>query len=357
MKKVEIIGAAVLFVAAVLIRINVINVNAGKVAPGVEQIYKEKGIPVQVSQVRSGEFQIFCRANAVVLGIRQTEITTPVAARILKVHHQVGDRIRANESIISLDKEDPKSSAQYRQLKAVYETTLKNYNRLLGLRDSGAIAQNQLDEMKMKLDVDKANLESVIETVRLSSPMDGILIDINAREGEFITPMHPVAVVAKTDRVRLLADVGETDIRCIREGQKVIVNGADRSDASTGRVTKISLSANPMTGLFRVEMEADNPSELVRLGTYTTVRIEVVNDPAAVYADARALQEDQDGRSFVYVVRKDTVSRTTVEISGMNDDFVRITGGVGPEDLVVTSGFSRLEDGARVSFAQPAPQG
>lgn len=169
--------------------------------------------------------------------------------------------------------------------------------------------------------------------------------------------MHPVAVVAKTDRVRLLADVGETDIRCIREGQKVIVNGADRSDASTGRVTKISLSANPMTGLFRVEMEADNPSELVRLGTYTTVRIEVVNDPAAVYADARALQEDQDGRSFVYVVRKDTVSRTTVEISGMNDDFVRITGGVGPEDLVVTSGFSRLEDGARVSFAQPAPQG
>ena len=153
MKKVVIIGAAVLFVAAVLIRINVINVNAGKVAPGVEQIYKEKGIPVQVSQVRSGEFQIFCRANAVVLGIRQTEITTPVAARILKVHHQVGDRIRANESIISLDKEDPKSSAQYRQLKAVYETTLKNYNRLLGLRDSGAIAQNQLDEMKMKLDV------------------------------------------------------------------------------------------------------------------------------------------------------------------------------------------------------------
>ena len=357
MKKIIIIGAGVLFVAAVLIRINVINVNAGKEAPGVEQIYKEKGIPVQVSPVKSGEFRVFCRANAIVLGIRQTEITTPVAARILKVHHQVGDRIKANEPIISLDKEDPKSSAQYRQLKAVYETSLKNYNRMLELKDSGAIAQNQFDEMKMKLDVDKANLESVIETVRLSSPMDGILIDLNAREGEFITPMHPVAVVAKTDRVRLLADVGETDIRCIREGQKVIVNGTDRSDASTGRVTKISLTADHSTGLFRVEIEADNNRDLMRLGTYTTVRIEVVNDPKATYADVRALQQDQDGRAFVYVVRQDTARKTMVETSGMNDDFVRIIRGVNPDELVVTSGFSRLEDGAKVSYQDHAAKG
>jgi RND family efflux transporter MFP subunit len=356
MKKIILIGAAALFVVAIIIRINAISRSAGKEAAGVEQVYKEQGIPVQASPVMSGEFKVLCRANAMVFGIRQTEITTPVAARILRVHHQVGDLVRANEPIISLDKEDPKSSAQYRQLKAVYETTLKNYNRLLGLKDSEAIAQNQLDEMKMKLDVDKANLESVIETVRLSSPMDGIIIDLNAREGEFISPMTPAAIVAKTDRVRLLADVGETDIRCIRVGQNVLVNGGEGT-GGTGRVTKVSLTANPSTGLFRIEMEADNSRQAMRLGTYTTVRIEVVNDPGATYADVRALQEDKNGKAFVYVVRGDVARKTPVETSGMNDDFVRITSGVSPGELVVTRGFTRLDDGVRVSVSRAAANG
>ncbi len=353
MKKIVLVGAAALFVVAIIIRINAISQSASKEAAGIEQVYKERGIPVQASPVMRGEFKVLCRANAMVFGIRQTEITTPVAARILRVHHQVGDRVRANEPIISLDKEDPKSSAQYRQLKAVYETTLKNYNRLLGLKDSEAIAQNQLDEMKMKLDVDKANLESVIETVRLSSPMDGIIIDLNAREGEFISPMTPAAIVAKTDRVRLLAEVGETDIRCIRVGQNVLVNGGE----GTGRVTKVSLTANPSTGLFRIEMEADNSRQAMRLGTYTTVRIEVVNDPGATYADVRALQEDKNGKAFVYVVRGDVARKTPVETSGMNDDFVRITSGVSPGELVVTRGFTRLDDGVRVSVSRAAANG
>jgi RND family efflux transporter MFP subunit len=356
MKKIILIGAAALFVVAIIVRINAISQSAGKEAAGVEQVYKEQGIPVQASPVMTGEFQVFCRANAVVFGIRQTEITTPVAARILKVHHQVGEKVRANEPIISLDKEDPKSSAQYRQLKAVYETTLKNYNRLLGLKDSEAIAQNQLDEMKMKLDVDKANLESVIETVRLSSPMDGTIIDLNAREGEFISPMVPAAIVAKTDRVRLIADVGETDTRCIRVGQNVLVNGGEGIGGS-GRVTKVSLTANPSTGLFRVEMEADNSNQAMRLGTYTTVRIEVVNDPGAIYADVRALQEDKDGNAFVYVVRGGVARKTPVKTSGLNDDFVRISSGVSPGELVVTRGFSRLDDGVRVSVSRSAANG
>ncbi|HOS97341.1 MAG TPA: efflux RND transporter periplasmic adaptor subunit [Deltaproteobacteria bacterium] len=357
MKKIILIGAAALFVVAIIIRINAISRSAGKEASGVEQVYKEQGIPVQASPVMAGEFKVFCRANAMVFGIRQTEITTPVAARILKVHHQVGEKVRANEPIISLDKEDPKSSAQYRQLKAVYETTLKNYNRLLGLKDSEAIAQNQLDEMKMKLDVDKANLESVIETVRLSSPMDGTIIDLNAREGEFISPMVPAAIVAKTDRVRLIADVGETDIRCIRVGQNVLVNGGDGPGGGTGRVTKVSLTANPSTGLFRIEMEADNSRQAMRLGTYTAVRIEVVNDPGATYADVRALQEDKNGKGFVYVVRGGVARKTPVETSGMNDDFVRISSGVSPGELVVTRGFSRLDDGVRVSVSRAAASG
>ena len=353
MKKFVYPAVVIVFVIAVFLRINAITSLSGKEAPGIDQYYRENGVPVEVDKVSRGEFLVFRRVNAQVLGLRQTEIVTQVAAKILKVHHGVGDRVRADEVIISLDKEDPRSSAQYRQLKAVYETTLLNYQRILELRESGAVSQSELDEIKMKLDVDRANLENVIESVSLSSPIDGVILDINAREGELVTPAKPVAVVARMDRVRLVSEVSESDIRSIRAGQRVIVDNARDGGANTGRVTKVSLNASSKTGLFRIEMELENKNAHLRIGTYTTAKVEVIRDPQALYADLRALQQDPDGSYYVYAVSGDRAFKRPVEISGMNDDFVRIVSGVSENESVVTNGFTRLADNVKVLY-QPA---
>ena len=267
-----------------------------------------------------------------------------------KVHHQVGDLVRADEVIISLDKEDPRSSAQYRQLKAVYETTLKNFKRMSELRESGAVSQSQLDEIKMKLDVERANLESAVETVSLSSPVDGVILDINAREGELITPLRPVAVVAKVDRVRLIAEVSESDMLCIKPDQKVAVDITGGTATNMGKVTKVSLNANPKTGLFRVEMEVDNTNSMLRIGTYTTARIEVLNDPETLYADIRALQGDTGENSYVYSVTDDHVKKTAIKISGLNDNYMRVHSGLSENDKIVVNGFKRLNDNAKVLY-------
>ncbi|HDP25165.1 MAG TPA: efflux RND transporter periplasmic adaptor subunit [Deltaproteobacteria bacterium] len=350
MRKIVVLGLIGFFVIAVLLRIQIIESLSGKEAVGIEQYYKTNGIPVEADIVKRGPFRVSCRVNAMVLGHTQVEISTPVAAKILRVHHKVGDMVKANEVIISLDKEDPKSSAQYRQLSAVFETTLKNYTRMMELRDSGAVSQSQLDEIKMKLDVDRANLESVIEAVSLSSSIDGIILDLNAREGEFITPMRPVAVVARVDRVRLVAEVSESDIRRIEPGQRVFANGNHGEGMSMGTVTKISLNANPKTGLFRVEMETDNRSNILKIGTYTAAQIEIINDSMALYADLRAIQQDADGSFYVYRIVDDQVSRKTIKITGMNDEYARILSGLEENDMVVVSGFTRLSDMTKVAY-------
>lgn len=350
MKKIIYLSVVVVFLVAVFLRINAVSSLADKQVPGIDQYYKENGIPVEVSTVSRGEFLVFCRVNAQVLGLRQTEIVTQVAAKILKVHHEVGDRVRADEVIISLDKEDPRSSAQYRQLKAVYKTTLLNYQRILELKESGAVSQSELDSIKMKLDVDRANLESVVESVSLSSPIEGVILDLNAREGELVTPARPVAVVARMDRVRLVSEVSESDIRNIRAGQRVVVDSAQGGGFNTGSVTKVSLNANPTTGLFRIEMEVENNGSELRIGTYTTARVEVLRDDQALSADLRALQQEPDGSYYMYIVTGDRAFKKPVEISGMNDDRVRIVSGIGDDDRVVISGFTRLSDNHKVLF-------
>jgi len=350
MRKLLYLCMIVTVVVFIYMRIDTVKSLSEQDAKGVEQFYKENGIPVETGKVEKGVFLKYCRVNARIQGAKQTEISTPVEARILNVHRQVGEVVKADEVIISLDKEDPRSSTQYRQLKAVYETTLKNYKRMLELRETGAVSQSKLDEVKMKLDVDRANLESAIKTVSLSSTMDGVILDMNAREGELISPMKTVATIARVDRVRLLAEVSEADILCIRPGQNVIVNGRQGHDISRGKVTKVSLNADTKTGLFRVEMEADNRDWSLKIGTYTTARIEVINDADSVYAELRGIQQEPDGSYYVYVVKGGRALKTPIEISGMNDDYVRIAKGVDPEDMIVVRGFARLVDNAKVLF-------
>ena len=350
MRKFIYLALVLVFVAAIALRISKITTISQQDAAGIEQYYKTNGIPVEVDKIQRGVFRTYCRVNAQVMGVKQTEISTPIAAKILKIHHQVGDMVKADEVIISLDKEDPRSSANYRQLKAVYETTLKNFNRMSELQESGAVSQSQLDEIKMKLDVDRANLEAVVETVSLSSPVDGVILDMNAREGELITPMRPVALVARVDRVRLVAEVSESDIVCMKPGQKISVNGMNGSGTSIGTVTKVSLNANPSTGLFRVEMEADNTQGILRIGTYTTATIEVLFDPDALFADIRALQRDTEGVAYVYRVVDGRVVKTPIEISGLNDEYMRILSGATEDDMIVVSGFKRLSDNTKVVY-------
>lgn len=350
MRKLVFPAIIVIFVLAVLLRIAVISSLAGREAPGIEYYYRNNGVPVEVETVRKGEFVVLCRVNALVHGLRQTQIVAQTSGKILRVNHEVGDRVEADEVIVSLDREDPRSSAQYRQLKAVYETTLLNYRRILELRDSGAVSQSELDQAKMQLDVDRANLESVVEAVALSSPFDGTILDINAREGELVTPSRPVAVVAQTDRVRLTAEVSESDIRNLEVGQRVFVENGPKEAPNAGSVTRVTLNADPRTGLFRIEMEVENRGSAMKVGTYTTAQVEVVRDEQALYADLRALQQEPDGSYFVYAVSGEEALKTPVRIAGMNDDFARILSGLSESDAVVVKGFTRLGDGVKVLF-------
>ncbi len=350
MKKTLVALIIVIFGVLVGLRIMQVQKESNQESIGIEQTYARDGFPVELAPVESKIFDQHIRVNANVNGIKQDTVVTNVYARVKKIHHQVGDQVEANEVIISLDKEDPRSSAMYRQQKAVYDTILKTYNRMLDLYERGAVSQSQFDEIKLKLDVEKANLEAIVETVNLSSATGGVILDIQAREGEMVTPNAPVATVARTDRVRLVASVSEDDIKKIRVGQQVVVESYNDSKSNYGKVSKLSLNANARSGLFKVEMDVDNRNKAMRIGTFTQAKIEIVNDPQAVVTDIRALQQDSDGSHYVFVLDGDRVRRVKVETQGQNDTLVRLKSGVSAGDRVVVAGTSRLADDTKVSF-------
>lgn len=127
----------------------------------------------------------------------------------------------------------------------------------------------------------------------IRSPIEGTVINVNAEEGDYISPSDVVVVVAKTSDVYITANVEETNILQIHPGQNVVVSldayGQSFDgyvvDVNTVTSTKLSGSASSfttsgtytkVTQLLPVKIKLfDNIDLADIIGTNATVKIKI----------------------------------------------------------------------------------
>jgi len=87
----------------------------------------------------------------------------------------------------------------------------------------------------------------------MRSPVNGLVIASNVVQGQTIPAMTPIAVIADTERIHIQANIEETDITNLREGQRayVTIDGLGNRQfagyiANIGRITQAELSGQAM---------------------------------------------------------------------------------------------------------------
>lgn len=97
----------------------------------------------------------------------------------------------------------------------------------------------------------------------IKSPLDGTVINVNAAEGDYVTPSDVVVVVAKTSDVYITANVEETNILQIHPGQSVTVSLDAYGQNFDGYVAEVStVTSTKLSGAV---------SSFTTSGTYTKV--------------------------------------------------------------------------------------
>jgi multidrug resistance efflux pump len=127
----------------------------------------------------------------------------------------------------------------------------------------------------------------------IKSPVDGRVIDVKMQEGDYATPGDILLVVAKTSDIYITANVEETNILKIHEGQSVTVSldAYGRSfegyvqDVSSVTSTKLTGSATSfttsgtytkVTQLIPIKIKLLDPVDLTDIiGTNATVKIRI----------------------------------------------------------------------------------
>jgi len=137
-------------------------------------------------------------------------------------------------------------------------------------------------------------LARLTDNSQIISPVDGTVIDIIMKQGDYVTPLNVVLVVANTPDIYITANVEETNILKIHQGQSVSVSldayGGQSFDGYVDEVqtvtsTKLSGSISSfttsgtytkVTQLIPVKIKLrDNVDLAGIIGTNATIKIKI----------------------------------------------------------------------------------
>lgn len=324
--------------------------------PGIDEVRRNEGVPVDVYAVKTGLFEKWVEKTGNLEGFEQAPIYANMSGRVRSVSVKQGQKVGAGRTIIVLD---PLSSTQtysaQESTRLQYENLKREYERLLPLHKAGAISDSQLDQLKLGMDSARAALKDVSASLTLLAPISGVVTAVRVGPGDQVEPGETLAVVAKIDRARLKLEVSGRDVKMIRTGQPAVIVENGNGEKATGVVAAVSLSADPETRLFLVEIVLDAQGALAP-GTLQRAKIRVENEESVLLVPTSSLLTAQ-GKTTVFVVKPDQTSeKREIEIGSQNGVFAVVRSGLNDGEQVVVWGANLLAGGEKVQIHKVVEQ-
>lgn len=340
----------------------------------------------------------------------KVNISAHVIGKIEHLYFNEGDLVRKGQKLVELER--PAYAAQRDRMsaelanrrievgraRAALANAEINYRRAVNMQKQGISAQEIFDRAQLELNNARAAYDSAREGVRqaaagvaqaetdlshttIVSPIDGKVVQLNAREGEVVitgtmnNPGSVIAVIADLSVILVAAEVGETDVVGIRVGQpaKVHVDAVPDKEY-LGHVAEIGSSAAVRAGAgsgiryFRVKVALDNADDRLRPGM--TSQVSIVTSTAgnavavpiqSVVARVPGAKKDEEPdenlpkKKYVFLVQDGKAKQVEVTTGISDATHVVVVTGVKAGDNVVTGPFrilKKLQDGDRVQVTK-----
>ncbi len=309
-----------------------------------KQIDSVQKVAVEIDKATLGDITMAKTYSGTLEGAEQSKIYATIPERVVSIPKTEGQYVKKGEPIIKLDKNG--AASQYNQANAVYQNAKDNYEKMKRLYDQKAISEISYKSAETAYEVARANFNAAKAAVELSSPIDGIVTEIAVNLGQQVPLGVAIATVAKTKKMRLTIYVGLKEIKNITAGKpaKVFINSGEPIPAI---IIESSRSADPKTRLFRVELEMDNPDNILKPGMYARASVVVDKFENVLTVSNRALFYEE-GIAKVYIIRNDTAYVRTIEVGAADDERTQVISGLAQGQPVVVVGKSSLRDATPV---------
>ena len=400
--------------AVVATLIGVINLRREPAMLGVDWRIKKR-LPtkeVQLQRPRRSTIIQTVTAPGTIELIDEAKIASQTMGQVESVNVEKGDRVKTGDLLVKLDDEDAKArlestEARIDRLKAAIqlaEADLKNAEAessgYENLRQLGFSSETELRDVETVLEKMKATLamskheltesfairrnsQQDLERTEIRAPIDGTVIDRDVEVGEIVIagttnlPGTVLMTIGDMNRMRVRADVDESDVALIRPGQPAqIFLQADQNDPVPGVVDLIAPKGKKFNEVVSFEtlinvagkdhallpeMTATVEIEVKRADDVWSVPVQAVshrrlkelpNTP--LFRDWVARQpktpaekgKDESVRyvTIVFVMVNGEARARPVKTGISDQERIEILEGIGPEDDVIVGPFRVLDE-------------
>ena len=231
---------------------------------------------------------------------------------------------------------------------------------VLALNQGGAGGLKTSARQKLKLfDVSEdqiAQLEKTRQpqrTLRVDAPIDGIVVEKNAVQGQMVEAGMKLYRLADLEIVWVQSQIYEQDLSLLKLGQEAEVSLSYLPDRKfRGRITYIYPTVDEKTRTARVRMEFHNPGLFLKPGMFATVELHAELDPNALLISDTAVLRSGDKNTVFVALENGRFDPRLVTIGPRADnDQYQILSGLKEGERVVTSGQFLLDSESQLREA------
>jgi HlyD family secretion protein len=350
-------------------------------------------LPPAIIATRAIEAEITDRvlANGMISAVEEVLVAPQVEGLAIEsLEADIGDRIDAGDVLATLSDDQlilqksqleanrakalaaiAQMQAQLAEVESNTAEAVKTSNRARQLVASGAYSTVQAEQAEAQATAALARVRSVEQSVKVAqadialidaqikdvdlrlartevkAPVSGVVSARGARVGAIASAAAgPLFSIIRDGALELRADVAETDMHRIVEGQRVHINliGADAARDGVIRLIEPTLNLTTRLGLARIEI---GDTQGLRAGMFADAEI-IVAKRSAIVVPVTSVNISPAGAN-VLKITDGTASRTAVTTGIREGGRVEISSGLSVGDLIVAKAGAFVRDGDRVT--------
>jgi multidrug efflux pump subunit AcrA (membrane-fusion protein) len=332
----------------------------------------------------------------------QVTVSSEVDGVVRRVLADLGDRVKAGQSLVELDREKLQYSLD--QQRAAHTRTLTRYGapdaehlpriedtpdvrragaelaqarqafeRATELHKRKLISQQTLDDAdtalrlktaaydaalqeakNLQADIDASAAamklaERHLEDASIRAPFDGYVQQRMVSLGELVKAQMPVMTVVRVDPLKLRSEIPERMAPWIKVGQPLTLSVDAFPDRQfTATVSRISPAVNTETRTFAFEALAPNTEALLKPGTFARVRLETSLVEQVMTIPYAAMQY-RYGVYRAFAVAGDRLEARELKTGDRVGDRMEILAGLNTAERVAVTDVDTLTDGMKIA--------
>jgi len=297
-----------------------------------------------------------------VQAVSQATVRSKVSAEVKRVLVREGDKVSAGQVVAEFDTAQLRAllaerTASYEFAKAQLANTERTRQVNAQLVKQNFISQNAFDTAdsanQAQLAAVQASRAQIEQTqIQLNdsvvrAPISGIVAKRHVQPGEKLAFDAPLMAIVDLSELEVQAQVPVSDVPQIRKGMPTSVDiEGIRGRSFSGRVERINPSTEPGTRTVNVYVSLPNEESLLKAGMFARVSLTTEPETESLSLPMSAVRSDGQ-QSYVWVIADGKLARRNVS-TGRRDEraqWVEVTSGLTPNDVVLATKFDNLKDG------------